>query len=466
MDAPISAEPISGESTNDPRAQRGLALALAKKDSIKPLVGAKYLVPSAASNGSSYVVDVKAERCSCLDWAERGSPDHPHRCKHLWCVFYVLKLADGSELLMKERPRKKRDPSTWKKRDWTVINQCRTLIPRLGPQLLVELIDGAGLPGPPRRGRPGASVRDIVLTAAIREWEGATAGEAIAAIEGFCARGLTSVSRIPHPNALLDRFARPELMPHLHRILAASALPALPFETGFSADGTGLGTSVYDHYFVEKHGAKEQKRKPTKRHSWVDVVIAWGVETHMVVAAQPTEHNPIGGEVRQMPELLRRAIANGGRVTAWFGDGAYCAEECAAAVEKVGAELFVRWRPGVTGKTKRGALWRLHKKFEEDPDLYRNRCDKGRPLAETGNKMLKERFGYSLRSRKPNAMFAEVMLRLICHNVACLVMAVKEFGVEPKYWDSEVIGKLPDFGSTQPPPPTVSEPAPTTKELR
>lgn len=56
MDEQISAERISDESTTDPRAQRGLALAQAKKDSVKLLVGAKYLVPSAASNGSSYVV--------------------------------------------------------------------------------------------------------------------------------------------------------------------------------------------------------------------------------------------------------------------------------------------------------------------------------------------------------------------------------------------------------------------------
>jgi hypothetical protein len=453
MDESISAEPISGASTTDPRAQRGLALAQAKKDAIKPLVGAKYLVPSAASNGSSYVVDVKAERCSCLDWAERGSPDHPHRCKHIWCLVYVLKLADGSELLMKERPRKKSDPSTWKKRDWTVINQCRTLIPRLGPQLLVELIDGAGLPGPPRRGRPGASLRDIVLTAAFREWEGATAGEAVVAIDELCARGLTSVSRVPHHNALLERFARPEVMPYLHRILAASALPMLPFETGITADATSFGTGVYDCAFIEKHGKKEQKRPPTKRHSWIDVVIGWGVNLHVVVAAQPTEHNPIGGEVGMMPELLRRSIANGCRVTAWFGDGAYCAERCAAACEKAGVELFVKWPEGRTGKTKGAALWRLYQVLDANRDLYHERCNKGRPLAESNNKMLKERFGYSLHSRTPNTMYAEVMLRLICHNVACLVMAVKELKIDPKYWNADVIGKLPDFGSTQPPPP-------------
>jgi len=41
------------------RSQRGLALARAEKDAIKPLVGTKYLVPSAASNGSRWCL----QRC-------------------------------------------------------------------------------------------------------------------------------------------------------------------------------------------------------------------------------------------------------------------------------------------------------------------------------------------------------------------------------------------------------------------
>ena len=122
------------------------------------------------------------------------------------------------------RGRRKRDLS----RDWNAINRCRALIRRRGPQLLAELLDGAGLPEPTpnKREAPPISDRDILVAAAIRAWEGRTAGEAEVAI------------------------------------LAASVLLFLRFETGFAADSTGFGSSNYDHYFADK-----LRRKPTKRRS-------------------------------------------------------------------------------------------------------------------------------------------------------------------------------------------------------
>ena len=448
---------IMNEPTTDPRAQRGLALAQTKRGSIKTLVGTKYLVPSSIGNGSGYVVDTnpRAETCSCPDWAKLGAYDRPHRCKHIWAVIYILRLPDGSELIVEETPRpKKKYP-----RDWRATNVCRTLIPRLGPAFLEELVDGSGLFSPAAgkrgRGRPPVSERDVVLTALLREFGQATAGEAQVMAEDYRARGTVTLTRVPHYNTLLEKFARPELMPRLHHLLAGSALVLLPLETGFAVDGTGFGSSVYDCFYVEKHGAREQRRKPTKRHRWIEAKVVYGVRTHVIAAVQITEQHVAESPI--MPELLRRVIANGGQVSEWYGDAAYLANECAQAVERVGAAFYVDWKRGVTGKT-RPALGRLRKKFEADPDLYWSHYDKGRPLAETGNMMLKTRFGHSLRSRTPNAQYAEAMLRCICHNVACLVMAVQELGVEPKYWARDLT-ELPDFGTTQ---PRTLEATPTT----
>ena len=43
------------------------------------------------------------------------------------------------------------------------------------------------------------------------------------------------------------------------------------------------------------------------------------------------------------------------------------------------------------------------------------------------------------------------MLRLVCHNIAQLIQAVEKFNVDPRYWAQDLIAKLPDFGSVQPP---------------
>ena len=409
--------PITDTSFTDFRSQRGLALAQAKRDAIKTLVGTKYLVPSAKDNGSRYVVDTRDETCTCLDWAQRGGHDRPHRCKYIWAAFFVLKLADGSELIVEEQPKKY-------PRDWRATNACRTLIPRLGPTLLAELIDGLGLPAPApgKKGRPEVPLREVLLAAALRTFEEKTAGEAVVAAESYCGLGTVHMTRVPSYNTLLRKFARPEHMPLLHRLVAGSALPLIGLESSFAVDGTSFGPSVYDCYHTQKHGSRAQRRAPTPKHRWVDAKIVFGTRTHVIAAVQITEQHV--AESPLMPELLRRVVANGGRVTDWCGDAAYLAWYNIEAVEKAGGRPYFDWKRGVTGKTNL-TVRRLYNKFLADQDDYWDHYGK-RSLAETGNQMMKVRFGHYLRSRVPHAQYAESMLRCICHNVACLVMAVKE----------------------------------------
>jgi hypothetical protein len=91
--------------------------------------------------------------------------------------------------------------------------------------------------------------------------------------------------------------------------------------------------------------------------------------------------------------------------------------------------------------------------MRDDQDLYWENYD-WRTLAEAGMNSIKSRFGHALRSRALNAQCAEVMLRLVCHNIAQLITAVQELNVDPRYWAQDLIAKRPDFGSMQPPETT------------
>jgi len=444
---------MNDEISSDIRSQRGLALARAKKDSIKPLVGTKYLVPSAAGNGSTYVVDVRTgdERCSCLDWSKLGGHGRPHRCKHIFAVIHVVKLADGSELLMTDKLDEPEVPKKKYRRHCSskTINACRTLIPYYAPHYFEMLVDGLGLRGwqPGDNGRPPETpLRDVLIVALIRAFYNFTAGEAIAQADIYWKAGLITLTKVPHYNTLLHVFARPEHMALLHRLLAGSALPLIGLEDTWAVDGSGWGTGVYDHHHKQKHGSDAEKRKPTK-HGWAEAKIVFGVRTLCAPVAQVTNQHV--GESRIMPELLRRLVAGGGRVKEWLGDAAYNSWYNIRAVEEIGATPFYDWREGVTGKTHPETVGRLYERFKLDEDLYWERYGR-RSLAESGMHAVKERFGYTLRSRAKPAQFAELMLRLICHNVAQLIMAVQEFQVDPRYWAKELIAKLPDLGSTQP----------------
>jgi transposase len=277
----------------------------------------------------------------------------------------------------------------------------------------------------------------VLLAAALRAFEDTTAGGAVVAAENYRALGFVNMTTIPSYNTLLREFAKPVYMPLLHKLVAGSAWPLIGLESKFAIDGTGFGSGVYDCYLTEKHGSDPKKRRPpTKRHRWVDARIVFGTTTHVVAAVQITEPNTVGAsESELMPTLLKRTIENGGRVSEWLADAAYMSWYNVDAVEEVGAVPYIDFPERVTGVT-RPSIRRLYNRFQADKEEYQRHYHQ-RSHAETGNSMIKTRFSHWLRSRKPHAQYAESMLRCIGHNVACLVQAVEELGIEPRGCSNE-----------------------------
>ena len=44
--------------------------------------------------------------------------------------------------------------------------------------------------------------------------------------------------------------------------------------------------------------------------------------------------------------------------------------------------------------------------------------------------MIKSKFGAAVPSRLPVAQVNEILAKLVCHNLACIVHAVREFGID------------------------------------
>ena len=76
---------------------------------------------------------------------------------------------------------------------------------------------------------------------------------------------------------------------------------------------------------------------------------------------------------------------------------------------------------------------RIHHFFlfnrEEFPLHYHQRSN-----VETTFSMVKAKFGTKVRSKTETAQVNEILCKLLCHNLCCLVHATYELGIEATFW--------------------------------
>ncbi len=51
--------------------------------------------------------------------------------------------------------------------------------------------------------------------------------------------------------------------------------------------------------------------------------------------------------------------------------------------------------------------------------------------------MIKAKFGASVRAKTPTAQVNEVLCKVLCHNICCLIQSIYELGLEPAFWTFE-----------------------------
>jgi hypothetical protein len=104
-----------------------------------------------------------------------------------------------------------------------------------------------------------------------------------------------------------------------------------------------------------------------------------------------------------------------------------------AAIERVGASAFIPFKSNST-EGQDGTIWRrLFHFFQFERDAFLAHYHK-RSNVETVFSMVKAKFGNSVRSKTDTAQKNEILLKLLCHNLCCLVQAIYERKLEPVFW--------------------------------
>lgn len=397
----------------DAREQRGLEIAAVAKI-VK--TGDTYIVPSQAGANRYVVQPGETPKCTCPDFELRGV-----KCKHIFAVECVIKREtepDGS-VTVTQTVRVTKTVKTTYPQNWPAYNAAQTSEKHHFQRLLHDLCRGMQWQTE-TGGRPRKPLPDVLFAVTFKVYSTVSGRRFIADLDDAHAKGY--ISEVPHFNTIFNHLETPELTPILTALITRAAGPLKSVETAFAVDSSGFATSRFVRWFDHKYGIVRQE------HDWVKAHLMCGVKTNVVTAIEI--HGKNAHDAPVMPALVG-ATAKAFDVREVSGDKGYSSLANMEAVAAVGGTPFIAFKSSATGAAG-GLFEKMFHYFNFNREDFLSHYHK-RSNVESTFSMIKAKFGDAVRSKTDTAMNNEVLCKVLCHNLACLIQSMYELGIEPTF---------------------------------
>jgi transposase/predicted nucleic acid-binding Zn finger protein len=407
-----------------PREERGLVIAATQKLTQK---GKIWIVPSQTGSGRKYTVhpDSESPFCSCPDFEETGC-----RCKHLIAVETVMNRETAKDGTVTET----RSITFTEKRvytqDWPNYNLAQIEEKRRFLALLFDLCKGVEDPPVNTTGRKRTPMADMIFAAALKVYTTFSSRRFGTDLEEATAKGY--ISHKLHP-VMVNAFLEKELLtPVLRDLIRVSSTPLRAVETEFAVDSSGFSASRFVRWTDEKYGVERSGR------DWVKCHIACGVKTHVITAVEIRERD--AGDAPLFGPLVK-ATRETFKIKEVSADKGYLSAENVDLTFACGGTPFIAFKANSTGAAG-GLFEKMFHYYSLNRDEFMAHYHK-RSNVESVFSMLKAKFRDHVRSKKDVAMKNEVLCKILCHNICCLIMSQCELGIAPVFWKDES-GDVPE----------------------
>lgn len=403
-------------SISEPRQQRGLEIAATANIVRK---GSAWIVPS-QSGPKHYTVclDPTAPYCSCPDHESHGG-----KCKHIFAVEYAVsreRNRDGSTTITETVTVQQTVKRTYPQ-NWTAYNEAQTHEKERFLDLLRDLCAGVTEIERPKNGRPRLPVQDAIFAACFKVYSTVSGRRFMSDLRDAQAKGF--ISKLPHFNSIFNYLENPELTPILRDMITETSLPLKAVEVDFAADSSGFSTSRFIRWFDHKYGTVRQQ------HEWVEVHLMCGVRTNIVTAVEIRDKD--ASDTKLLPALVD-ATAENFRLDEVSADKGYGSVNNYKAIQRHGAMPYIAFKSIHTGRAE--GLWqRMYQFYQFNRAEFLTHYHK-RSNVESTFSMIKAKFRDHVRSKTDVAMKNEVLCKIICHNICCLIQETHELGIDTTFW--------------------------------
>lgn len=314
---------------------------------------------------------------------------------------------------------------------WHEYNLAQTNEKAKFQELLFDLCQLIEEP-PQVMGRPRVPVADRIFSAAFKVYSTLSGRRFTSDLREAKQRGY--LSRMPHYNSIFRYLESEELTPYLKLLITESSLPLRDLELDFAVDSSGFTTTRFVRWVTVRNAYGNNKE--VDGHDWLKAHIMCGCKTNIITSVEVT-----GRHANDSPYFAplvehtsRNFVMN--QVTA---DKAYSSNKNLQLVLSKAAMPYIAFRANATGKSPgQSAAWRrMYHMFQTEREWFMSHYHR-RSNVETTFSMIKRKFGDHLRSKTRTAQINEVLLKILCHNLCCVIQSIYEFNAEATFGAEDI----------------------------
>jgi transposase len=400
------------------REQKALLIA-AKSKLVKK--GDTWIVPSQSGDDKYKVnnTDPDWPTCTCMDFELRRA-----RCKHIYAVEYTIERETKVKTTAKGQVTTTTVTETVKiryKQVWSAYNSAQTNEKARFLALLFELCSGIDEPIQ-SMGRTRLPMADMIFATTYKVYAAVSSRRFMTDLKEAHLRGY--LSKFPCFNSVSNYLEDETLTAYLQALITQSALPLKAVETDFAVDGSGFSTCQYVRWYDEKYGKEQSER------DWIKAHVMCGVKTNIVTSAEISGAH--SHDTNYFAPLVNET-AKRFNVKEISADKAYSNYANHRLVENKGATAYIDFKIDASDKGK-CAIWnKMFHYYNLNRAEFMMHYHK-RSNVESTFSMIKAKFGGFVRSKLPTAQVNEVLCKILCHNLCCLIQSSYELGIEAEFF--------------------------------
>jgi transposase len=304
---------------------------------------------------------------------------------------------------------------------WAAYNSAQINEKHRSLALLHELCTGIDEPIQ-IMGRTRHTMADMIFAVAFKVYAAVSSRRFMCDLKEAYLRGY--ISKLPSFNSISQYLEKPEITPYLQWLITQSSLPLKSVETNFAVDSSGFSTCQYVRWYDEKYGKEQSER------DWVKAHIMVGTHTNVITSAEISgaygaDHNYFAPLVNETTKRFN--------VKEVSADKAYSSHANHRLVAYKGATPFIEFKEGSVGTTKCQVWNRMFHFYQFNRAEFMEHYHK-RSNVESTFSMIKAKFGGFVRSKLPTAQVNEVLCKILCHNLCCLIQSSYELGIDATFW--------------------------------